>query len=240
MVPDRLRGALLDELSAVGIALTTEQISELAKYLALLSRWRKRARLTAVADPIHGARVHIADSFLCLRAGLPANASLIDVGSGAGLPGIPLKVARPDLEVTLLEPEARRAAFLEVVAQELNLPLRVVVARAEDAANEASLREQFDLAAARAVAPLPAVCELTLPFVRSGGKAVLLKGPSVRGELPDGRVAAQTLGGAEPELIEARLAGGERRVVVVIPKIGQTPPEFPRRSGVPQRRPLKR
>ncbi|MDP3767666.1 MAG: 16S rRNA (guanine(527)-N(7))-methyltransferase RsmG [Dehalococcoidia bacterium] len=240
MAPDRLRGALLAELSAVGITLSTDQISLLSKYLGLVSRWRRRARLTAVADPIDAARVHIADSLLVLRAGVPASASLIDVGSGAGFPGIPLKVARPDLDITLLEPEARRAAFLEVAATELSLLLRVVAARAEDAAKEPSLREQFDLAAARAVAPLPAVCELTLPFVRPGGKTVLLKGPSVRGELQDGRAAAHALGGGEPALIDVRLAGGERRVIVVIPKTGLTPVEFPRRSGIPQRRPLKR
>jgi len=240
VAPDRLRRALLAEVSAVGITLSTDQISVLSKYLALVSRWRRRARLTAVADPIDAARVHIADSLLVLRAGVPAGASLIDVGSGAGLPGIPLKVARPDLDLTLLEPEARRAAFLEVAATELSLLLRVVVARAEDAAKEPSLREQFDVAAARAVAPLPAVCELTLPFVRAGGKTVLLKGPSVRGELQDGRAASYVLGGGEPALIDARLAGGERRVIVVIPKTGRTPVEFPRRSGIPQRRPLKR
>lgn len=239
MAPDRLRRTLVAELSSVGITLSTDQISLLSKYLALLSHWRRRARLTAVADPIHAARVHIADSLLVLRAGVPPSASLIDVGSGAGLPGIPLKVARPDIDVTLLEPEARRAAFLELAAQELKLPLRVVVARAEDAAMEPSLREQFEIGAARALAPLPVACELTLPFVRFGGKTVLLKGPSVRAEVPDGRAAAHALGGAEPELIDARLAGGERRVIVVVPKTGQTPVEYPRRSGVPQRRPIK-
>jgi 16S rRNA (guanine527-N7)-methyltransferase len=239
VAPDRLRRALLAELTAVGITLSTDQIAVLSKYLALLSHWRRRARLTAVADPIAAARVHIADSLLVLRAGIPPGASLIDVGSGAGLPGIPLKVARPDIDVTLLEPEGRRAAFLELAAHELGLAVRVVVARAEDAAKEISLREQFDVAAARALAPLPAVCELTLPLVRSGGKAVLLKGPSVRAEVPDGRAAARVLGGGELELIDARLAGGERRVIVVVPKTGQTPAEYPRRSGVPQRRPIK-
>lgn len=239
MASDRLRPALLAELSVVGITLSNDQLAVLSKFLGLLSHWRRRARLTAVADPIAAARVHIADSLLVLRAGIPLSASLIDVGSGAGLPGIPLKVARPDVDVTLLEPEARRAAFLELAAQELGLPVRVVVARAEDAAKETSLREKFDIAAARALAPLPVVCELTLPLVRCGGKAVLLKGPSVRAELPDGRAAARILGGGEPDLIDARLAGGERRVIVVVPKTGQTPAEYPRRSGVPQRRPIK-
>lgn len=240
MAPKRLEGALLDELSAVGITPSTDQISLLAQYLALVSQWRRRARLTAVADPVDAARVHVADSLLVLRAGVPPNASLIDVGSGAGLPGIPLKVARPDIDVTLLEPEARRAAFLEIAARELKLPVRVVVARAEDAARERSLREQFDVGTARALAPLPVACELVLPFVRSGGKAVFLKGPSVSTELPIGRVAASALGGGDLVLIDARLAEGERRVIVVVPKTGKTPSEYPRRSGVPRKRPIKR
>lgn len=239
MTPERLERALLDELSAVGVTPSTDQISQLARYLALVSQWRRRARLTAVADPVDAARVHVADSFLVLRAGVPPNASLIDVGSGAGLPGIPLKIARPDIEVTLLEPEARRAAFLEIAARELKLPVRVVAARAEDAARERSLREQFDVGTARALAPLPVACELVLPFVRSGGKAVLLKGPSVRTELSVGRAAAIELGGGDPVLIDARLRGDERRVIVVVPKTGKTSTEYPRRSGIPRKRPIK-
>jgi len=101
------------------------------------------------------------------------------------------------------------------------------------------MRERFDLATARALAPLAVACELTLPFLRVGGRAVLLKGPSARAELRDGRAASAILGGSDPQLIEATLAGGERRIVVAVTKLEPTPAEFPRRPGVPRHRPLK-
>ncbi len=182
--------------------------------------------------------MHVVDSLLCLRAGLPAGAVLIDVGSGAGFPGIPLKIARPDLAVTLLEAASRKAAFLELAAAEIGAVLSVVEARAEQAARDPIWRERFDVAVARAVAPLPALCELVLPFLRRGGKAVLLKGPSVTSEVDDGARASAMLGGGHPELMVSRLPGGARRVIVTIEKVAATPPDYPRRPGVPAKRPL--
>lgn len=238
MPPDRLERALLAELSAVGLGPTPQQIEALLNYLTLVEKWRKRARLTAITDTAKAARLHIADSLLALRGGIAAGASIIDVGSGAGFPGIPLKIIRPDLDLTLLEPDARRAGFLEIASVELSLRTRVVAARGEDAARDPSLREHFEIATARAVAALSTICELTLPFVRMGGKAVLLKGPSVRYEITDGQASAFALGGRELELIEAQLGGSERRFIVVVQKIAPTPQRFPRRSGVLARRRL--
>ena len=238
VTPDRLRAWLQAEITSVGGLPAPAQLDLLIRYLDLLSRWRSRARLTAIADPRAAARLHIADSLICLRTGIPSGASLIDVGSGAGLPGIPLAIVRGDLEVTLLEAESRKAAFLEIAVGELGLRISVVCVPAEVAAR-GPLREQFDVAVARAVAPLPVLCELTLPFVRVGGRAVLLKGPSVRAELRDGRAPALALGGSEPNLSEWSLGGGERRVLVVILKREPTPDRFPRRPGLPRRRPIK-
>jgi 16S rRNA (guanine527-N7)-methyltransferase len=162
----------------------------------------------------------------------------VDVGSGAGLPGIPLAIVRNDLRVTLLEPDGRRAAFLELAAGELDLKTPVLAVTAE-AAGRGEQRESFDLAVARAVAPLAVSCELTLPLVRVGGRALLLKGPSVAGELGEGRRAARLLGGADPEMSAWTLKGGERRILVVIRKDHPTPQAYPRRTGLPRRRPLK-
>ncbi len=235
--PDVIR-----ELGAVagllGRPLDDAQIQTITRYLALIAGWSRKARLTAVTRPADAARVHIFDSLLCLRAGFPQGAAVVDVGSGAGLPGIPLKIARPDLSMTLLEAAARKAAFLELAVAELRLAADVVEARAEDAGRDPRWRERFDVAVARAVAPLPALCELVLPFVRPGGKAVLLKGPAVVSELDSGRRAAARLGGGGPEVIEDALPGGIRRVVVVVPKVGATPPGYPRRPGIPAKRPL--
>lgn len=237
LTPDRLGLALRDEIAAVGVSPTLPQIDRLTAYLGLIARWRSRARLTAVADHAEAARLHIADSLLCLRTTFTPGSSVVDVGSGAGLPGIPLAIVRDDLRVTLLEPDRRKAAFLEGAVAELDLRAAVLAVPAEEA-GRGRQRESFDIAVARAVAPLVVSCELTLPLVRVGGRVVLLKGPSVTVELGGGRGAARVLGGSDLEVSEWTLRGGERRLLVVIRKDHPTPPGYPRRVGVPRKRPL--
>ena len=164
-------------------------------------------------------------------------ATLVDVGSGGGLPGLPLKIMLPALEVTLVEADGRKAAFLTQACARLGLSgVRVVGRRAEDAARESSLREAFDVAVARALAPMPVLAELCLPFVRVGGRVLAQK---TRGEdVAAGDRAIALLGGGrlrvEPAPSRARSAG----VVVVVEKIATTPEAYPRRAGVPGRRPL--
>ena len=230
--------ALEPAAAILGSPLTTEQREQIVRYLALLAEWSKKARLTTITRPLDAVRLHILDSLLCLQAGIPQGASVLDVGSGAGLPGIPLAIARPDLVVTLLEAASRKAAFLEVAVVELGLSVEIESSRAEEAAHEPELREQFDVVVARAVAPLPALSELTLPFVRVGGKAVLLKGPGVGRELDPGRRAAALFGGGEWQVFYAELPGGVRRAVVEVAKLTATPQAYPRRPGVPVKRPL--
>ena len=230
--------ALEPAAGVLGSPLTPAQITQITRYLTLLAQWSRKARLTTVTRPREAARLHVLDSLLCLRAGVPHGASVLDVGSGAGLPGIPIKIARPDIRITLLEAASRKVAFLEVAAAALELRVEVVGSRAEEAAHQPRLREQFDVVVARAVAPLPALTELTLPFVRPGGKAVLLKGPAVGGEVEPGRRAAALLGGGEVRILPVELPGGVRRTLVEIAKVLPTPPAYPRRTGVPVKRPL--
>lgn len=163
---------------------------------------------------------------------------MIDVGSGAGLPGIPVAIARPDLRITLLEAEKRKGAFLEMAVSELSLPVAVLIARAEDAAHDPAVRERFDVVTARAVAPLQTLLELTLPFVRVGGRGVFLKGRAAEGEMERAARARDVVGGGEAQVMASALFGGERRRVVVVPKVRPTPPKYPRRAGVPMRDPL--
>lgn len=238
MPADALGERLRAEAAAAGIALTNEQVALLSLYLRLIGRWRRAAGLTAVADAIDAARVHVADSLLCLRAGIASGDSVIDVGSGAGLPGIPLAIVRPDLKVTLLEAHRRKAGFLEMAVRELALPVRVIVKRAEELAQDSGEREQYAVAVARFVAKYRTILELTLPFVRIGGMAIFIKGPEVISELRTADRAREILGGGEPTVSEARLSSGELRRVVVVRKIRTTPPLYPRRPGVPSRRPL--
>lgn len=229
---ERLAALLAAEAREIGVVLTAAQIAAFLRYRALIARWNSRARLTALADPVEVIRLHFVDSLLCLIAAPLASAvTLIDVGSGAGLPGIPLAIARPHFRVTLLEPAARKAAFLERAVAELGLPCAVVAERAEVAGRAPQLREQFDAAVARAVAPLATLVEWTLPFVRVGGSAVLLKGPAVDIEMTRAAETAPSLGGGTPALLRARLAGGQRRAVVVIPKRSPTPPIYPRQGS---------
>jgi len=163
--------------------------------------------------------------------------TLVDVGSGGRLPGLPLKIMVPRLQVTLVEADGRKAAFLTQACARLGLPgVRVVGRRAEDAAHDGDLREAFDVAVARALAPMPVLAELCLPFVRVGGRLLAQK---TRDEDVGAAARAIELLGGGPTLVEpapsrARSAG----VVVVVEKVAPTPGAYPRRAGVPSRRPL--
>jgi 16S rRNA (guanine527-N7)-methyltransferase len=235
---DALAAALSAEADDVGVPLAPAQIAALLRFRSLIAQWTSRARLTALTDPLQAVRLHLVDSLLCLRAvAFPQGAAVIDVGSGAGLPGIPLAIAREDLHLTLLEPAERKAAFLELAVGELGLRCDVVAARAESAGHDGTMREHFDIAVARAVAPLPRLVELTLPFVRVSGSAVLLKGPSVHAELGSAQQITAALGGTAPRTVQARLVGGERRVVIVVEKVSSTPDLYPRKAS---RRPHRR
>ncbi len=183
------------------------------------------------------------DSLAPLRFAVlfPENASLIDVGSGAGFPGLPLAIARPDLRVTLLDSLAKRVNFLSAVTEELGLSnVRLMHSRAEDAGHEAGLRERFDIAVARAVAPLPVLCELLLPFVRVGGRMLCYKGPSADAELEAGRKAARLLGGGGVETLPVPLPSQPewRHCLLTCEKRGQTVRQYPRKAGTPARQPL--
>jgi 16S rRNA (guanine527-N7)-methyltransferase len=181
---------------------------------------------------VSGPPEPLIEDCLVLLQHLDSARSLIDVGSGGGMPGLPLKLVRPELEVTLLEADRRKAAFLLHAAARLGVQVRVLAERAETAAH-GQLRESFDLAVCRALAPLPVLVELCLPFVRVGGRLLAMK---AAGE----SVAAATaeLGGGEPVLHPAPSAARERGTLVSIAKLASTPDAYPRRPGVPSRRPL--
>jgi len=165
-------------------------------------------------------------------------ATLIDVGSGGGLPGLALKLARPDLEVTLLEADRNKAAFLVEATARLDLRgVTVVHERAESAAHRVGLRDVFDIATARALAPLPVLVELCLPFVRVGGQLLAMK-TEAETEVAAARRAIEFLGGELVRVVATPSALRDRGQVVVIGKVGPTPPGHPRRPGVPSRRPL--
>ena len=215
----------------------------LATYHELLEEWNARVNLTADAALDAALDRHYMDSLapLALPELMPAGAKVIDVGSGAGFPGLPLAIARPDLDVLLLDSLAKRVRFLDAVIAALALPnVRTLHARAEDAARDPAYRERFDVAAARAVAAAPVLMELLLPFARVGGKAVCYKGPAAAEELRAGSRAASLLGGGALRALPVTVPEQPewRHCVLVCQKRRQTARQYPRRAGEPARAPL--
>jgi 16S rRNA (guanine527-N7)-methyltransferase len=200
--------------------------------------------LTSLRTPEAIEQRHIDESLLVVRAleaadRLPPGARLIDIGSGGGLPGIPLAIARPDISVTLLEATGKKAAFLEQTAHDLGLThVRVLAARAEEAAHRPAEREAFDVATARAVAPLATLVELTLPFVQVGGVLAAVKGSRTEDEIAAAGVALQRCGGGAIQVHTLTVDVPTLRLLIV-PKVAPTPDELPRRSGIPAKRPLR-
>lgn len=225
----------------LGVAVTEAQARQLLAYQDLLLAANRQCNVTAVHDAAEALEKHILDSISVLRV-LDGRemADVIDVGSGGGLPGIPLKIMCPHWQVHLLDSSAKRVQVMAGMCAALQLPgIQAVHGRAEEMARKDSFRDSMDIAVARAVAPMAVLVELCLPFVRPGGTMVAMKGPAVEQELTAARRALELLAGE----IETRDAfnlpfSGAGRELVVIRKVGPTHQRFPRRPGVPARRPL--
>ncbi len=222
-----------------GIYLTDEMLRDFATYQELLLDWNNRMNLTAITEPRDILIKHFLDSILLLRwCEIPQNAKVIDVGTGAGFPGIPLKIVRPDLQLTLLDSLQKRVTFLTEVSRRLNLDNQCIHSRAEDLAHEAEHREQYDVATARAVASLPALSELCLPFVKRGGYFLAMKGPDSQEEMEKALRGIHLLGGAVKDSPSYTLPDGSGRALYIIEKTSQTPTKYPRKRGKITKAPL--
>ncbi|MGI9952442.1 16S rRNA (guanine(527)-N(7))-methyltransferase RsmG [Moorellaceae bacterium AZ2] len=231
-------GTFLEEL---GWKLDPRQLRLLGEYGRLLLEKNREINLTSVVEEQEVWRKHFLDSLLLFLAlEVPLSTRVVDVGSGGGLPGVVLKIYRPDLEVTLVESIKKKAEFLTGVIGELGLAgIRCVWARAEELGRQGEFRESFDLATSRAVAELAVVLEYCLPLVKVGGKVVAYKGRKAEEELVRARRALEVLGAEVEKVWCSRLpAGGEERRLVVIRKRVSTDSRWPRRPGVPEKRPL--
>ena len=232
------RDYLRDQAANYGITLEPDVLQKLDVYAELLVDWNQRMNLTAITEPQEIVIKHFLDSLLLTAVTeIPQNGSLVDVGTGAGFPGVPVKILRPDLELTLLDSLNKRLIFLEALCDQLGISAQRVHARAEEAGRGA-LRERFDLATARAVAPLSQLCEYCLPLVRVGGRFVALKGPDVEQEARQSEKAIALLGGKLLEIRRLELPDGSSRSFVMIEKISQTPPKYPRQSAKIAKQPL--
>lgn len=225
--------------SAPDSALPAGALDALERYVALLLSANERLNLTRLVEPDDVARLHLLDALAALPLLDAASAShAADLGSGGGVPAIPLAIARPGIAWTLVESVARKATALRSFVDALRLDNVVVVAdRAETLGRDPAYRERFDVATARACAALPVLTELALPLLCTGGRLIAWKGPlaAADDEVRRGRAAAARLGGAEVEIIAS---GVDRHTFAVLPKIASTPARFPRRPGQPARRPL--
>lgn len=232
---------LLAYAKGMDIPLGEEQAEVLHRFWRFLQEENERHNLTAIVQDEEAVIKHFLDSLTVLLAGeLEAGSRLVDIGSGAGFPGIPLAVAAPAVHVALVESTGKKANFLRQAAERLGLNnVEVVHRRAEEAAHEAAYREGFDVAVARALAPLPVACEWCLPFVKVGGRFVAMRGAAGLEDLEAARGAMAILGAEVDRILELELPGGAgRRVLVVMRKVKPVGKEYPRRGGQARRKPL--
>ena len=219
-----------------GSAISGAQDLLLQRYLALVTQWSTRLRLTGVRTPAERARVLIQETLAVLPC-LPIRGMLIDLGSGAGVPGIPLAVVRPEVHVVLVEASRSKAGFLQVAVRELALEnAEVVHGRAEALGHDPRHRERYDVVTARALAPLRVLVEYALPLLTIGGVGVFPKGRAAAEEVSAASRALRLLGGEADVRMVA--SDHEQSPVIVVRKVAPTPSEYPRRPGVPSRRPL--
>ena len=235
-------GIFKRNLDSIGVSLNAVQLEQLDKYYEILVEWNSFMNLTGITEYEEVMLKHYLDS-LVLRLPIDdgnSHIKLIDVGTGAGFPGLPLKIFYPELKLTLLDSLNKRVKFLQLVVDELGLKdVEVIHARSEEAARNKKYREKFDLATARAVARLPIICEYCLPFVKQGGTFIALKGRQYEEEIQEAQKAFSVLGGKLVKSMPVKLPELEdKRAVVYIKKEKATPKVYPRKAGTPERNPI--
>lgn len=226
----------------MGVSLTGSMIDQMIRYQSMLLEANRTMNLTRITDADEAVRAHFLDSLAPLAQGplLAGVRDMVDIGSGAGFPGIPISIARPDIRVVLIDSLKKRVLFLQEVIDALSLNCVAMHMRAEDAAREEAFRARFDLATARAVAGLSVLMELSLPFLSVGGRLIAYKGPSVNEELVAARRASAVLGGGEIEILPVVIPGRPdwAHCLATVKKCVDTPGQYPRRAGEPNRNPL--
>ena len=235
---------LLAGIHHLGISLSPEQLAQFIRYRDLLLDWNQRVNLTSITDPQEVLSKHFLDSLACVLA-IPLEKwqeplALLDVGSGAGFPGLPLQIVFPHWQITLLEATGKKVRFLEAVISELELQARAIQGRAEELAHNQQHRARYDLVTARAVAALPTLLEYCLPFCRPGGLVIAPKKGEISAEVEQGKRAAARLGGRFVEVRPFSLPGLEdQRALIVFQAIRNAPSQYPRRAGAPVKHPLR-
>ena len=234
------KAALISKGQEVGLTFTNEQVKQFTTYCTMLLETNKVMNLTAITEPEEVAVKHMIDSLLVYDSKSFSGKTLVDVGTGAGFPGLPLKICDSSIKVTLIDSLTKRLKFLEEVIEALELKnIGCQHLRAEDAGKDTKLREKFDIAIARAVASLPVLAEYCLPLVKIGGYFYAMKGNKYEEEAEAAKRAIGILGGKIKEIKEVKLPGLEdKRAIIIIEKIKKTPAAYPRKAGTATKKPL--
>lgn len=227
------------ELKQIGIELDDYGLDRFDQYAERLVRWNEKVNLTAITDPDEIVIKHFVDSLYILKfIKMSPNQSLVDVGSGAGFPGLPLLIANPQLEVTFVDSVNKKLSFIKDALNNAGLMANIVNSRAEELGRNSDFRESFDYVTARAVAPLRVLAEYCLPLVKPDGFFVSMKGSNGLQELADAENAIKTLGGEVAKTAEYTLPNGDPRSIIIVRKISQTPTKYPRKTKKIETKPL--
>lgn len=230
---------LINEVNKIGVSIDAYAVDRFDYYADRLVTWNKHVNLTSITDPDEIVIKHFADSLSILKyVDMKAGQKLIDVGTGAGFPGLPLLIANPKLDVTFLDSLKKRLYFIREILNNGGLLATTKHGRAEEVGKDDSFREQYDYATARAVAPLNVLCEYCMPFVKVGGLFIAMKGATAKQELDEARNAIKTLGGKLENIYDFDLSNGDKRSIIIIRKVSQTPTKYPRRSKRIDTKPL--
>ena len=240
MESEKFKSVLVEKAKLIGIEITESQAEKFYTYMCLLLEWNEKMNLTAITDPMEVIIKHFIDS-ITISKEIENGKKVIDVGTGAGFPGIPLKIVRPDISVTFLDSLNKRITFLNAVIEALELEnVETIHGRIEELGRNKKHREIYDYATSRAVANLAVLSEYMLPMVKVGGKCICMKGANVEEEILDAKKAVQILGGRIEKVDEFLLADTDmKRNIIVIEKENGTPGKYPRKAGVPAKEPLK-
>ncbi len=231
-------GELIEISEMCGIKLTQELYEKLDLYAEIVAEYNKKVNLTAIMSPDETFVKHFLDSMIvCTMLDFPENSSVIDIGSGAGFPLVPMKLYRPDLQITLCDSQRKRTDFLAILCRELGIDAKIINDRAENSAKKEEYREKYDFCVARAVAPLSLLCEYCLPFVKVGGHFLALKGPSE--DAFDKKNVFAELGAEVYGQNDYSLPNGDARRIVIARKISQIATKYPRNSNQILKHPLE-
>ncbi len=233
---------LNEACQSMGLSFEEEKYNKFIKYKELIQEWNQKINLTAITDDEEIIKKHFIDSIKVFNCDYVKNAkSIIDIGTGGGFPGIPMKIVKEDSKMVLLDSLNKRINFLNEVINDLNLSnIKTIHGRAEDFAQTVEYRQRFDLAVSRAVANLTVLLEFCLPYVKVGGYFVALKGPAIEDEIKAAEVALKVLGGKIEEIIEVDIEDSDlKHNLLVVKKVKDTPKKYPRKAGMVTKNPIK-